>query len=84
MEYMTRKNSKTAQILEKQLVSNKLTTSLANSKNNSEKKERLKESLQTDDSSPFSFFYSMIPKEILGIPVSEIKRDLNEMTSLTS
>ena len=104
---MTRKSSKTARILEQQLVSKSTATTSAPktsttsptttaatagagagavSKPNSEKNERpSKESSLPADSSPFSFFYSLIPKEIMGVPVSEIKRDtLNEMTNLTT
>lgn len=31
-----------------------------------------------------SFFYSILPKEILGVPVNEIKKDLNEGKSQIS
>jgi hypothetical protein len=39
----------------------------------------------TTDSSPFSFFYSIIPKDILGVPVTEIRKDLADShTQITS
>ena len=67
MEFTSKKNSKTAQLLEKHIVSNYIAPTAPASKHISEKKEKLKDSLQSDDSSPFSFFYSMIPKEILTV-----------------
>jgi hypothetical protein len=38
----------------------------------------------TSGSMVTSFFYSIIPKDILGIPVNEIKKDLNEGKSQIS
>ena len=35
-------------------------------------------------SSTFSFFYNMMPKDILGVPLNEIKRDLKDSTSQLS
>jgi hypothetical protein len=37
-----------------------------------------------NDPSPFSFFYSFVPKEILGVPLNEIKKDLKEGSSQIS
>jgi hypothetical protein len=45
-------------------------------------KQRLvSNAVDTSSPSPFSYFYSFIPKQILGVPVSEIKKDLSESTS---
>ncbi len=55
------------------------TKSEAQTKNN-EKEDETKST-----SSPFSFFYSMMPKDFLGVSLSEIKNDLKEGTiQLTS
>ncbi len=51
------------------------------------KKETTKNaaSTATASSGTFSFFYSMMPKEILGVSLNEIKNDLKESTiQLTS
>ena len=40
------------------------------------KKSATEFSSSYSSSSPFSFFYSIMPKEILGVPVVEIKKDL--------
>ena len=66
MEYLTKKNSKTAQILENQL------------------KVELDKKVDKQNKTTFSYFYSMIPNEILGVPLAEIKRDFSEMSQLGS
>lgn len=85
MERFTKKNSKTAQILENQKSSNsnKLSSNSSASSSTIETSDNTTSSI-TEYSSPFSFFYSMIPKEILGIPVAEIKKDISDMSQLTS
>lgn len=43
-----------------------------------------KEEKETETGGISSFFYSIIPKEILGVPVQEIKKDINEGRSQIS
>ena len=82
MEYQ--KSSKTAQLLENQIFKTSSTLiPIADELKDEKKKER--ELLVTKpESSAFSYFYSMIPKEILGIPVAEIRKDISEMSQLSS
>jgi hypothetical protein len=66
MEYLTKKNSKTAQSLENQI------------------KDKKSKEIEKNKQTTFSYFYSMLPNEILGVPISEIKRDISDISYLSS
>jgi hypothetical protein len=66
MEYLTKKNSKTAQSLENQI------------------KDKKSKEIEKNKQTTFSYFYSMLPNEILGVPISEIKRDISDISHLSS
>ena len=66
MEYLTKKNSKTAQSLENQI------------------KDKKSKEIEKNKQTTFSYFYSMLPNEILGVPISEIKRDISDISYISS
>lgn len=84
MEYQ--KSSKTAQLLENQILKTSSTLiPIVELDELKDEKKKVQELLVTKpESSAFSYFYSMIPKEILGIPVAEIRKDISEMSQLSS
>lgn len=92
MERLNRKSSKTAQIIESQKntssnsnkISNVNTSASSNAISSISNSSEENPSETSDYASPFSFFYSMLPREILGIPVAEIKKDISDMSQLTS
>jgi hypothetical protein len=60
-----------------------LTTAPTTSTNHSKQQQLAApvDSLSSSSMTSLSFFYSLMPKQILGVPVSEIKKDLSESTS---
>ena len=40
--------------------------------------------IEKNKQTTFSYFYSMLPNEILGVPISEIKRDISDISHLSS